>query len=157
LWDLADSASAERSANQNETMFALLEERYPGDPGQISGCALYITEGGRYAWLSAHIHCAEQRGGGGPLSHCLGYLDAEGARVLVEQSSKGIPFAVALREMYPQVRPGAFSGATLNYFGDDGPEIRLYVGSHCLGVLRGQLMAAFLECARVRLGFEVLG
>ena len=62
----------------------------------------------------------------------------------------GGAFMMSLRELYPYVRPDAFSGATLTFCGRHQPEIRLCFGAHCLGVLRAPLLTAFLRCARAR-------
>ena len=44
--DLADHpASAKHWADPAMSLFAQLEELYPADPGQLSGCSLYINRG----------------------------------------------------------------------------------------------------------------
>jgi hypothetical protein len=131
-------------------MFTWLEELYPGDPGQCSGVTLRISESGRYAQIRADVGDASQLCNGLPMLHCLGYLDTDGVARLAEEATAGAGFVMALRELYPYIRPDAFSGATLVFFGGDEPKIQLYFGAHCLGVLRGRLLAAFLECARLR-------
>jgi hypothetical protein len=64
---------------------------------------------------------------------------------------------MSLREIYPYARPDAFSGATLVFFGGHEPKIQLHFGAHCLGVLRGRVLAAFLKCARIRSAADLEG
>jgi hypothetical protein len=161
--DLADHpASAKHWADPAMSLFAQLEELYPADPGQLSGCSLYINEGGRYTCLSAEIAYAPQKDGS-VLNHRLGDLGAEESKWLFEAmrgntplTCDGASFVLPLSEQYPpRATPGAFTGATLAYFGGHDPEMRLCVGSHCLGVLRLPVLMFFRECASVRLKLDV--
>jgi hypothetical protein len=153
-FDIAEPVSAAHWADQGADMFARLEEMYPADPGELSGCALFVFGGGQHTCFNVDISHTPQRDGF-PRLHNLGYLDVEELRQLTEQAREGEHFVAALREMYPHARPAAYSGATLNFFSGANPEMRLYMGSHCLGVLRGPALAGLLECARIRLALEV--
>jgi hypothetical protein len=92
-----------------------------------------------------------------PMIHCLGYLDAGDVARFANEATTGEGFVMSLRELYPYARADAFSGATLIFFGGDEPKIHLCFGAHCLGVLRGRLLAAFLECARARSAADLGG
>jgi hypothetical protein len=128
-------------------LFVRLEELYPGDPGQLSGAALRISESGPCAELRAETGDIPDGSRG---LHCLGYLTAEEVEDFARKFHRGGAFMVSLREPYPHATPDAFSGAELTFAGDLQPEIRLGFGRHCLGVLREPLLSVFLRCARVR-------
>jgi hypothetical protein len=134
-------------------MCAWLEELRPGDPGELSGCALFLNEGGKDTYLTAEIGHTPQRKGS-PLCHCLGYLDTAEFQVLVERADGGERFTLALWDR-EWGKPPYYSGATLIFFGGEKPEMQLCFGSHCLGVLRGRTLTALLECAHLRLGLDV--
>src|ERR1035441_218343 len=82
--------SAKPRAAPAMSLFAQLEELYPADPGQLSGCSLYINEGGRCIRLSAEIAYAPQRDGS-VLNHSLGDLGAEEVKWLFEAMSGNTP------------------------------------------------------------------
>jgi len=147
--NLADPGVAAYWEDPRVEVFVRLEELYPGDPGQLSGAALRISESGPSVQLRAEIGDILQPDGGRGL-HCLGYLTAEEVEDFARNVHRGGAFMVSLRELYPSVGPDAFSGAELIFCGKHEPEIRLRFGPHCLGVLRGGLLDVFLRCARVR-------
>jgi hypothetical protein len=153
--NLADPGAADYRGDGAVDLYVQLEELYPGDPGQLSGVTLRIAESGRCAAIQAHIGDGSSWHNGIPMIHCLGYLDAGDVAQFAEEATAGEGFVMPLREIYPCARPGAFSGATLIFFGGDEPKIQLCFGAHCLGVLQGELLTAFLGCARVRsAGFD---
>ena len=153
--DLADPDSAAYRRDESVDLFVRLEELYPGDPGQLSGAVLRIMGSDRDARLVAEIGDVLQPYGG-TAPHCLGYLDVPDLRQLAVEGANERGF-VDLWELYPEMRSGTFwlSGATLNFSGGNVPDIQLCFGEHCLGVLRGKLLTAFLECARIRTGLGV--
>jgi hypothetical protein len=152
--DLASPSAAAYWSDPTVELFARLEELYPGDPGQLSGVDLRIAQSGPYAWLAAQIGAGTQPDGA-PAIHCFGHLKADEVARFAEEAFMGAGFVTSLHELYPYVRPDAFSGAALIFFGGDEPKIQLCFGAHCLGVLRGPLLTAFLECARLRsAGFD---
>jgi hypothetical protein len=147
--NLADSGTAVWRHDPAIDLFVRLEELYPGDPGQLSGAVLRIMADGRCAYLQAEIGDVQQPYGG-RTTHCLGYVGAGEMAQLADDAESGAAFIRPLRELYPYAAPNAFSGAKLIFFGGEKPEIQLCFGAHCLGVLRGQLLATFLRCARMR-------
>jgi hypothetical protein len=156
--DLASPSAPPYWGDRAVELFTWLEELHPGDPGQVSGVTLRIAESGRYAHMRADIGDASQLYNGLPIYHGLGNLDADGVARFAEEATAGAGFVMALREPYCNVNQDALSGATLVFFGGDEPEIRLYFGAHCLGIVRGRLLDAFLECARLRsAGFDGTG
>jgi len=133
-------------------LFAQLEELHPGDPGEVSGAELRVSEKGEYAWLTANIGKGDV-----PASHCMGYL--EGARLgtflagcLALVTGIGTHPARTeetelLNELYPEAYPSRPSGAMLVC---DGRTLKLCFGSHCFGVLYGAKLRSFLERALAR-------
>jgi hypothetical protein len=155
--DLASPSAAAYWSDPTVELFARLEELDPGDPGQLSGVDLRITQSGPYTWLSAQIGAGTQPDGA-PTIHCFGIVEADEVARFAEEASTGAGFVMSLRELYGHLHPGALSGATLIFFGGDEPKVQLCFGAHCLGVLQGSLLAAFLECARLRsAGFDGTG
>jgi hypothetical protein len=147
--DLADSRAAAYRGDGDTDLFVRLEELYPGDPGQLSGAVLRVAQAGRYTFLQAHTAPAPQPYGG-HTTHCLGYMRAEDIqRFLVETGTRAKTMA-NLRELENDDAPLGLSGARFFFFGGDEPEMRLCFGAHCLGVLRGRLLTALLDCARIR-------
>jgi hypothetical protein len=121
---------------------------YPADPGQLSGAVLYLLQAGPHTCIHASL-ASESR-------HILGYFNAASIRRLVDEAETGASIAMGLREYYPvDSSQDRFSGATLALSGGDSPEARLCFGAHCLGVLRGDLLAKFLKCAAIRIGLEI--
>ena len=142
--DLADPSSRRWRENPAVDAYVRLEELYPGDPGQLSGTSLRITESGKSAWLRAEFG-----------THCLGFLDAGKVADFVStvQADSRQELRTFLFELYPEIEPRRWSGSSLLFMGGDDPEIRLCCGfgaAHCLGVVRGANLGALLECARVR-------
>jgi hypothetical protein len=142
--DLANPDAARHIGNPGTDFFVLLEEMYPGDPGQLSGTSVRIMQSGKHTILNAEVTSAQRDGT--LLSHCYGYLNgAELAHIAVAKT-----FQLRLRELYPEVRPGRYSGAILTLSAGSHPELQVCFGNHCLGVLRGRLLARFLDCVRQR-------
>lgn len=148
--NLADPGSMVYLEDPCVEMFLRLEELYQADPGQLSGAALRIGASGPHADLGAEIGDILQPDGSRGI-HSLGYLTPEDLGDFVRGLRRGGPFMMSLREIYPQARPDAFSGADLTVCEGHQPELRLHLGTHCLGVLRdGPPLTRFLYCARVR-------
>jgi hypothetical protein len=154
--DLADPKAQEYRADGDVDVFVRLEELYPGDPGQLSGAVLRVSQAARYTFLQAHTTPAPQPYGG-HTTHCLGYLEAEEIQRFVGEAGAQVKTMKNLRELENDDAPLGLSGARLVFFGGDEPEMQLCFGAHCLGVLRGRLLTAFLDCARIRAAEETWG
>jgi hypothetical protein len=153
--DLADPKALRHWTDGAVELFAQLEELYPDDPGQKSGGSLRIAESGEYGILNAQI------GDQVRTTHCVGYLFPKEVAHLAERACRGENCTVPLHEMcsaepYPCKRTDLFSGATLAFFGGEDAALRLCFGDHCLGILTGCLLTAFLACMRIRFaGMEI--
>jgi hypothetical protein len=149
--DLDDPSAAEFFRNPPTDLYVRLEELDPGDPGQLSGAVLRIMSGGKYVIFNAEIGEALQRDGS-RITHCLGTLHYEELASLAaaDPSDCSDSEVVPLRELYSWADRGAFSGADLILFAGEDPELQLRFGAHCLGVLRGEPLAKFLACLRMR-------
>jgi hypothetical protein len=150
--DLADLNYLRWQRVENIDLFVRLEELDPADPGEISGCSLWICGAGLDTMIRANS--CEGRHVIGPVGHCVGILQAASIRRLVDESGAGASIMMGLREFYSKPHSTAFSGATLALSGGDRPEARVCFGTHCLGVLRPWLVERFLECARIRIDLE---
>jgi hypothetical protein len=147
--DLADPKAQAYLADGDVDAYARLEELWPGDAGQLSGACLRVSQATRYTFLQAHTAPAPQPYGG-HTTHCLGYMSAEDIRRFVVETGTRANTMANLRELENDDAPLGLSGARLFFFGGDEPEMRLCFGAHCLGVLRGRLLTALLDCARIR-------
>jgi hypothetical protein len=152
-FDLADPRECEYRKRGNIDLFARLEEIDPYDlPGQLSDFVLRIIEGGSCINLQAESGRVPQPYGGYS-THLLGHLSPASIRRFVEEAETGAAIAIGLREYDEETRP--FNGAVLSFSGGDRPELRLCLGGHCFGALRGELVRKFLSCARIRLDMEL--
>ena len=149
--DLSDPRARDYWRNPNMCLFARLEEQHPGDPGQLSGVVLNITDTGKYTQLAASIDGKQLHSG--RTAHVLGYLESDGLQQIIESVEGREPFTVQLREFYDDSN-ALHSGATLISFGRFHPEIRLCFGCHCFGVLKGRALAELMGCAAIRCGIE---
>ncbi len=151
--DLADPANdAIWRSRDNIDSYVLLEELYPGDPGDLSGCRLQLMEWGEYTILDASfgLHSLGSSQHHGWMTEFLEWVYAgrEVKLILDEpQCRSWLPSAIELKyrpaeEMVPNARfPEDFSE----------PELRVASIGHCYGVVRGRVMRAFLDCLAVRL------
>jgi len=149
--NMAADGFAAGIANPRADFFMPLEELYPCDPGELSGAKLFICETGRYTFVSAGIGDTLQPFGYGNFrsSHWLGSLDTHDTGCLAATDlASGDGFAAILDgQTYPVPEP---SFVTLKLSAGENPELRLRISGHCLGVLRGGLLARFLSCLRSR-------
>lgn len=155
--DLADSKAEAYWRDSTVGLFVRLEELHPGDPGQLSGVLLHILTGCEFPILNVEIGDVLQPYGG-RMPHCLGYLDVRELAQFANQTRACTIARATLRECYPEIRPDVFSGAEMIFVGDCepvGPQIRVQFGTHCLGILRGELVTRFLQCVRDRCGKAV--
>ena len=154
--DLANPAAERYLGNSGTDLFARLEELYPDDPGQLSGTELRIIDSGECLKLSAALAFSLRDGRNG--YHCFGSLDAAdlAETLWARQTESGHSYSIALRDQRPEVGNSYFSGATLDLVDGLDCEIRVCFGSHCLGVLRGQPLRAFLHAllARYTMGHQ---
>jgi hypothetical protein len=139
--DLSDPSEYNHRKNRSIDLFVRLEELHPADPGQLGGAVLYLGAGGPHTFIHATLACESR--------HILGYFNAASIRRLVEEAKTGASIAIGLREYYAESRQDRFSGATLAISGGESPEAQLCFGAHCFGVLRGDLLAKFLECVAI--------
>jgi hypothetical protein len=147
--DLADPKALRHWTDGAVELFAQLEELYPGDPGQKSGGSLRIADSGKYGILNAQIGDQVQT------THCVGFLFPKEIAHLAERACRGENCTVPLHEMCSEEpdlfkRKDLFSGATLAFFGGKDAALHLCFGAHCLGILTGNLLTAFLACMRIR-------
>lgn len=134
-------------------VYARLEERWPADPGELSGAKLRIAED--FSSVVAEIGGTLQPyvNDGFRCGHLLGFVEDNDFRALAEMDLLDgpiIPRTICLTQAKAHQEP--WSGQRLEILtGDDGaPELRLYISQHCLGVLRGEPLLKFLRCLRVR-------
>jgi len=151
--DLAEPEAIKWVERSATSLFVRLEELDPGDPGQLSGAALHIIDSAQWTYVDAEIGNTAQPYGG-ETTHCVGYLKGEDLHrlALADPSDFRDRFSVALRELY--CGSVGFSGATLILFAGEAPELRLCFGTHCLGVLRGDLLGRFFDSLRRRCALE---
>jgi len=140
--DLEDPAAAAWMGERSIEAFISFEEQYLGDPGQRSGASLRLMEAAEGVFLNAEIASTH---------HCLGYVQpAAAAQFAIAIAGGESPVEASLQEIYPEISPARPSGAKLFFFAGRYPQLRLQLGPHCAGVLRGALLTKFLECLRVR-------
>jgi len=145
--DLADPASDRWRANEAVDAIVGLEELYPGDPGQLSGCSLRVMGKGEYASLQGEIG-----------HHSLGFLDEAELAEFVSAFRTESDVRVSLCEIYPSVEPRRSSGFSLLFVAGNDPEIRLYSGfTHCLGRLSGPKLQALMSFLNYRVFAAVEG
>ena len=143
--DLSDAMSAAWRGDPDVAHFVMLEEMHPADPGELSGAALWVGEKGREVIFNAEL--VKGRGPAGLMGHCLGYLPAWLASACAAQARENREnLQVGLYELYSDATGGRYSGASLRSECGENPELQLWFGEHCLGVTRGPLLAAFLDC-----------
>jgi hypothetical protein len=152
--DLGSPEAARHISYAGTDLFVRLEELFPGDPGELSGAELRIHESGEYTIVSA-LGCAIQRDGFVGC-HSYGFLDGPDLAFVgaSDPADSSAAFCLRLRELYPEIRPDAYSGANLTLFSGERPELRVSFGSHCVGVLRGELLGTFLACVHQRCAME---
>jgi len=121
-----------------------------GDPGQLSGARLVISDRGQEACLSVSMG-----------QHFMGFAESRELRRFFEVVAERVESdtAMSLREGFPDAPYGPPSD---NYGPFDNlgflilipgaqPELRVKFGWHCFGLLRGHLAVKFLDCMRQRL------
>ena len=152
--DLADPDAARHIGDSVMNLFVRLEERFPADPGELSGVSLRILESGKCTVLDAENAAPQRDGLQG--THVLGYLTgAELAYVgAANPKNDNDTFLIRLRESHPRISFDSYSGVILALNAGKNPELSVYFDSHCLGVLRGRLVAMFLKCVRQRCEME---
>jgi hypothetical protein len=147
--DLADSKAEAYRRDSTVSLFVRLEELDPGDPGQLSGVLLRIVPGCEFPVLNVEIGDSVRWP-----AHCLGYLEDRELTQFANEALAGKVTRAWLRELYGEGRPDVFSGMALTFNGTSepaAPQIRVqFASGHCLGVLRGELVATFLQCVRDR-------
>jgi hypothetical protein len=145
--DLGEPGAAAYVAKPNVDLCAYMEE--PHDPGQSSGTCLRIMNSGKFMMVNAESGNCERCGSS--VTHCFGYVTEGDIFKIQAATGMGMGFAVLLRELheggYYDERP---SGAKLVLDVEAEPELRLYLGSHLFGLLRGKLLATFLSALRSR-------
>lgn len=146
--DLADPDAARYFGKSGIELYVRLEEMYPGDAGQLSGATLRIMHSGKDTVLNAE-GAAPQRDGS-QITHVYGYLDGEELAYAGEANPERHNFLIRLCELYPEIRPKVYSGATLMLFAGANPRLEVCFGGHFLGVLRGRLVTTFLSCVHQR-------
>jgi len=146
-----DSRSADEYLQDGRVdLVSRLEEVDPADPGILSGASLRIMDIGPQTRLTAEIDAIQRDGT--RLSHCIGTSDDPAP--LIENdltSSAEKPVQLWLRELEYRPRTGVYSGATIQLFGGEAPELLVCVGPHAVGVLRGRSLTAFLDSLNFRL------
>jgi hypothetical protein len=150
--DLADSKAENYWRDSTVDLFIRLEELCPGDPGELSGALIRVMNGGKFASLNVSIGDTLQPYGD-RTAHWLGYLDADELMQFTTQVLTGRIAKARLREFYQETNPYAFSGVELIFLGSDGliaPQICVQLGTHCLGILRGERVMRFFQCAQHR-------
>jgi hypothetical protein len=167
--DIADLSAAAHVANNVMDLFVRLEE--PDEPGDLSGAALCIADAGEDVALVAAFRDIPQRGGRPATQHFLGAIPAADLAPIASTDPKTASegFCVAFREGEKG------SGLCLMFLAGEDPELGLYIMSgreamaatlcvergerpmvlgrclgHCLGVLRGELLARFFDFLRRR-------
>jgi hypothetical protein len=151
--DLDDPRAAQHLANRAIEVFVRLRELYPGEPDQFSPASLRISDAGEGMILSAHIGDVSQSREG-LVSHCVGYIEGQETAFAADADARVTGWFIRLHEVYPVLDPEAFSGAQFVLFAGDNPALHLRFGAHCLGVLQGVPLAAFLDCLRARAGYS---
>jgi hypothetical protein len=139
--------AAMRYLDGGPDLYVLLEEAYPGDPGQLSGVRLQLAHSGEDAFLNVVFAAPQPNHPDG--SHTFGLLDAAELASLASLSREE-SCRFNLHELYSEDTGRAFSGATLSLRGGENPELRVKFGHHCMGVLRGEALAMFILCVRAR-------
>ena len=148
--ELVEQTASEYVADAGVDIFVRLLEPDPENAGEMSGAALRILDAGPRMRLMAEADSLQRDGT--LLSHCLGITDDPAP--LIENditSSAQAPVLLWLCELGCTPRTGVYSGATIQLFGGEVPELLLRVGPHALGALRGRLLIQFLDAVNFRL------
>ncbi len=145
--DLAEPAAEKYFRHGLTDLFVRLEELDPADPGLLSGALLRISQYGEFMLLRADIEAFQR--GGQRLPHCLGCLDAAHVAAIASFDPHDEDGGFRLR-MADLIIPEALSPVDLELIAGGNPELRLYIGGHCLGVLNGDLLLRLFSSLRMR-------
>ena len=152
LIDIAAADAEEYFDNGHVGVYARLEERWPADPGELSGARLILGED--FDCLSVEIGDALQPDGSRS-GHLLGFIERDGLHALATANLFCGPirsFSVFLthadrdKEAPSDLRLELFAVGVAGCL----PELRLIMAQHCFGVLGGSLLCKFLQCVRAR-------
>jgi hypothetical protein len=137
--DIIDPVATEYLRDESVDVFARLEEADPADPGQLSGCSLRIMNCGS---VQLRVDIDANQRDGSRHSHCLGEVD--------DRDLSSIADADLANEADSFSIPAFPAGVFLVLAAGAEPEMSVCIRAHCLGVLRGRALAAFLGCLRTR-------
>jgi hypothetical protein len=141
---MADKTHFGRLGKADDLFDLKLEERFPSDPGELSGTVLSMLEdSGEYACLSVDV-----------AHHCLGCLSDQPLRDFLHRAVAGVlrdddcgdvlHFGVALMDLDRSTSSG-FSGGKLWCYGvGKNMELAVYFGEHCFGLVKGAVLRNFL-------------
>lgn len=151
--DLSDPGAQSYLGDHLTDVYVRLEELNPCDLGELSGARLTISENGAWLNVSARIGDTLQPRTVAPegfrTTHLLGFVQGDETAPLLsfDPARGGDSFAVTLQD----ADDPDYSAVRLILFANEGKsQLRLYLSTHCLGVLNGDLLARFFQCLRRR-------
>ena len=140
--DIADPKITARQVHTAADVYVELFEP-AGDPGQLSGARLVISDRGQEACLSVSLG-----------QHFMGFAESRELTRFFEVAAERVESetAMSLREGFPdEPYPASDNLGFVTLIPGTEPELRVTFGRHCFGLLRGHLAVKFLDCVRRRL------
>lgn len=146
--DLAEPGAAEYIGRHETDLFVRLEEMDPADLSELTGAILRIGDSGENVCILATMGDTLQREGH-RTSHLLGLISQPLVAAIASHNPRNPEDGFIARFPDSQDRQSR-SPLQLQLFAGEAPELGLYISSHCLGMLRGELLLRFFDCLRKR-------